>query len=139
MPRFHTARAVDNWGHEPAGGTPTGRGHEDDWWGQLYDSTDDTGPTPAPDTLDDRFASAAGAVRDGSGGGRLTFEEAAGEGRLRSETGAVGSRVRGRGSVVGGPALRLDPMMDRPGRRRDMVWISGTWRRGAVVDGPGRR
>ncbi|WP_123973030.1 protein phosphatase 2C domain-containing protein [Streptomyces sp. Ag109_O5-1] len=33
--------------------------HEDDWWGQLYDdSTEDTGPTAAPDSLDDRFASA---------------------------------------------------------------------------------
>ncbi|MFE5004502.1 protein phosphatase 2C domain-containing protein [Streptomyces sp. NPDC057651] len=38
-------------------------GQGDDWWGQLYDeSTDDTGPTPAPDTLDDRFASASGTV-----------------------------------------------------------------------------
>ncbi|MEV6168728.1 protein phosphatase 2C domain-containing protein [Streptomyces sp. NPDC051954] len=47
------------------GGSPTG--HEDDWWGQLYDdSTDDTGPTPEPDSVDDRFASAAGAVGDGS-------------------------------------------------------------------------
>ncbi|MDX3244391.1 hypothetical protein PV408_21860, partial [Streptomyces sp. ME18-1-4] len=44
------------------GGRSTG--HEDDWWGQLYDdSTEDTGPTPAADSLDDRFASAAGAVR----------------------------------------------------------------------------
>ncbi|MFH9569236.1 protein phosphatase 2C domain-containing protein [Streptomyces sp. NPDC017454] len=43
------------------GGRPTG--HDDDWWGQLYDdSTDDTGPTTAPDSLDDRFASAAGTV-----------------------------------------------------------------------------
>lgn len=43
------------------GGRPTGR--EDDWWGQLYDdSTTDTGPTAAPDSLDDRFASAAGTV-----------------------------------------------------------------------------
>ncbi|MGP4008397.1 protein phosphatase 2C domain-containing protein, partial [Streptomyces sp. 4N124] len=48
------------------GGSPTG--HEDDWWGQLYDdSTDDTGPTAAPDSLDDRFASAAGAVGEGEG------------------------------------------------------------------------
>ncbi|MFI2206840.1 protein phosphatase 2C domain-containing protein [Streptomyces sp. NPDC020192] len=32
---------------------------EDDWWGQLYDdSTEDTGPTGVPDSLDDRFASA---------------------------------------------------------------------------------
>ncbi|MFE6093371.1 protein phosphatase 2C domain-containing protein [Streptomyces massasporeus] len=45
------------------GGRPTG--HEDDWWRELYeDSTDDTGPTPARDSLDDRFASASGAVGD---------------------------------------------------------------------------
>ncbi|MGW3174255.1 protein phosphatase 2C domain-containing protein [Streptomyces sp. NPDC001153] len=38
---------------------------EDDWWGQLYDdSTEDTGPTAAPDTLDDRFASAKYTVTD---------------------------------------------------------------------------
>ncbi|MFI5686650.1 protein phosphatase 2C domain-containing protein [Streptomyces sp. NPDC051636] len=43
------------------GGRPTR--HEDDWWKQLYDdSTADTGPTAAADSLDDRFASAAGAV-----------------------------------------------------------------------------
>ncbi|MGW4429638.1 protein phosphatase 2C domain-containing protein [Streptomyces tendae] len=46
------------------GGRPTGpTGPEDDWWRQLYDdSTDDTGPTAAPDSLDDRFASASGTV-----------------------------------------------------------------------------
>lgn len=50
------------------GGSPTG--HEDDWWGQLYDeTTEDTGPTPVPDTLDDRFASAAGAVGGADNGG----------------------------------------------------------------------
>ncbi|MDQ1035431.1 hypothetical protein QFZ75_001847 [Streptomyces sp. V3I8] len=39
------------------GERPTG--HQDDWWGQLYDdSTGDTGPAPAPDSLDDRFVSA---------------------------------------------------------------------------------
>ncbi|MFF4659624.1 protein phosphatase 2C domain-containing protein [Streptomyces sp. NPDC001381] len=44
------------------GGRPTGP--EDDWWGQLYDdSTADTGPAPTADSLDDHFASAAGAVR----------------------------------------------------------------------------
>lgn len=43
------------------GETPTG--HEDDWWRQLYDdSTEDTGPAAAADSLDDRFASAAGTV-----------------------------------------------------------------------------
>ncbi|MEV2195812.1 protein phosphatase 2C domain-containing protein [Streptomyces phaeochromogenes] len=40
------------------GEKPTGQ--EDDWWGQLYDdSTGDTGPAPAADSLDDRFASAS--------------------------------------------------------------------------------
>ncbi|MFK4070762.1 protein phosphatase 2C domain-containing protein [Streptomyces sp. NPDC029674] len=44
------------------GDTPTGR--DDDWWGQLYDdSAPDTGPAPAPDTLDDRFASAADTLK----------------------------------------------------------------------------
>lgn len=43
--------------------------HEDDWWRQLYDeSTPDTGPTAEADSLDDRFASAAGAVGDPPGG-----------------------------------------------------------------------
>ncbi|MDX3569370.1 hypothetical protein PV648_08680, partial [Streptomyces sp. ID05-47C] len=47
------------------GARPTG--HEDDWWGQLYDdTTEDTGPTAAADSLDDRFASAAGTVRSGA-------------------------------------------------------------------------
>ena len=37
--------------------------HEDDWWGQLYDdATEDTGPTTAPDSLDDRFVSAKNTV-----------------------------------------------------------------------------
>ncbi|MEU0073721.1 protein phosphatase 2C domain-containing protein [Streptomyces sp. NPDC006332] len=48
------------------GGKPTG--HEDDWWDQLYDdSTEDTRPTPTPDSLDDRYASAADAVEGRSG------------------------------------------------------------------------
>lgn len=47
------------------GGRPTG--HEDDWWGQLYDDTEDAGPAAAPDSLDDRFASAAGTVNTGTG------------------------------------------------------------------------
>ncbi|MFE0887593.1 protein phosphatase 2C domain-containing protein [Streptomyces rochei] len=43
------------------GGSPA-----DDWWAQLYDDrADDTGPTAAPDSLDDRFASAAGTVARG--------------------------------------------------------------------------
>ncbi|MGA5115205.1 protein phosphatase 2C domain-containing protein [Streptomyces pseudogriseolus] len=51
-------------------GGPTGPGPEDDWWGQLYDdASDDTGPAPAADSLDDRFASAAGTVSAGGPGG----------------------------------------------------------------------
>ncbi|WEH14584.1 protein phosphatase 2C domain-containing protein [Streptomyces sp. VNUA24] len=43
------------------GERPTG--HEDDWWRQLYDdTTGDTGPSVAADSLDDRFASAADTV-----------------------------------------------------------------------------
>ncbi|MFF3482614.1 hypothetical protein ACFYXC_04955, partial [Streptomyces sp. NPDC002701] len=39
------------------GERPTG--HQDDWWGQLYDdSTGDTGPAPASDSVDDRYTSA---------------------------------------------------------------------------------
>ncbi|MFF9184089.1 protein phosphatase 2C domain-containing protein [Streptomyces misionensis] len=39
------------------GGRPAVR-PEDDWWGDLYDdATGDTGPTAAPDSLDDRFTS----------------------------------------------------------------------------------
>ncbi|MFE2276947.1 protein phosphatase 2C domain-containing protein [Streptomyces sp. NPDC059454] len=46
------------------GGRPTSS--EDDWWRQLYDdATDDTGPVPAPDSLDDRFASASGTLDAG--------------------------------------------------------------------------
>ncbi|WP_369173344.1 protein phosphatase 2C domain-containing protein [Streptomyces sp. R28] len=65
------------------GGRPTG--HEDDWWGQLYgDATEDTGPTAAPDSLDDRFASASGAVNKRSGSG----------------AGATGTGVSGTGATV---------------------------------------
>ncbi|MFF7788470.1 protein phosphatase 2C domain-containing protein [Streptomyces sp. NPDC007991] len=77
------------------GGRPTGP--EDDWWGQLYDdSTGDTGPAPAPDSLDDRFASAAGAV-----GGEGVPGTGAGE-RAVSEP------------VVPAPRVGPDDVMDSP-------------------------
>ncbi|MEU1788508.1 protein phosphatase 2C domain-containing protein [Streptomyces sparsogenes] len=39
------------------------RGHEDDWWGELYRrDTDDVGPAPAADSVDDRFDSASRTV-----------------------------------------------------------------------------
>ncbi|MEB8343741.1 protein phosphatase 2C domain-containing protein [Streptomyces endophyticus] len=47
------------------GERPTGHPAQgDDWWGKLYDNeaaAKDTGPTPTPDTLEDRFTS-AGAI-----------------------------------------------------------------------------
>ncbi|MEV5730829.1 protein phosphatase 2C domain-containing protein [Streptomyces pharetrae] len=49
------------------GARPTG--DSDDWWGRLYDDAiKDTGPTRTPDSLDDRFASASGAVTGGPPG-----------------------------------------------------------------------
>ncbi|WP_229909462.1 protein phosphatase 2C domain-containing protein [Streptomyces flavofungini] len=56
-------------------------GQEDDWWGQLYDdSKDDTGPATAPDTLDDRFASASDTVACAAGGDEGETAGAAGGG-----------------------------------------------------------
>ncbi|WP_249416829.1 protein phosphatase 2C domain-containing protein [Streptomyces sp. TS71-3] len=37
---------------------------EDDWWGELYEDAEDTGPARTGDTLDDRFASAYTTVRE---------------------------------------------------------------------------
>ncbi len=63
-----SGRPVSNW---PARWTIRGMSQQgerrpvtrDDWWSQLYDDTaDDTGPTAAGDSVDDRFASAAGTV-----------------------------------------------------------------------------
>ncbi|MFF0835758.1 MULTISPECIES: protein phosphatase 2C domain-containing protein [unclassified Streptomyces] len=54
--------------------------HDDDWWGELYDdSTEDTGPTPAPDSLDDRFTSARNAVGERPGGRDAPGEPGGGE------------------------------------------------------------
>lgn len=76
------------------GERPTG--HEDDWWGQLYDATGDTGPTPAADSLDDRFASAAGTVGSGSAppepdGAPVVPEQRGGGATARGE--ALGRRL----------------------------------------------
>src|SRR6059058_3546028 len=77
-------------GMSQQGGKPTGP--EDDWWGQLYDdSTEDTGPTSAPDSLDDRFASAAGTVEGRFPSGREAREarEAGELGEARDAEGAI--------------------------------------------------
>ncbi|MFI0137063.1 protein phosphatase 2C domain-containing protein [Streptomyces luteogriseus] len=88
------------------GGRPTG--HEDDWWRELYeDSTDDTGPTPARDSLDDRFASASGAVGDGV------------EGRSGGSPDRLAARPLGADPVVPGPRSGADdaPAPPRPNGR----------------------
>ncbi|MFD4620867.1 PP2C family serine/threonine-protein phosphatase [Streptomyces sp. NPDC058475] len=78
------------------GEKPTG--HEDDWWGQLYDdSTEDTGPAAAADSLDDRFASAAGTV---------------GLGPAAAEPGAAA----GRGPAARRPGAPPRDVPPRPGR-----------------------
>ncbi|MEU6916166.1 protein phosphatase 2C domain-containing protein [Streptomyces olindensis] len=94
------------------GGRPTG--HEDDWWGQLYDdSTGDTGPAPAPDSLDDRFASAAGTV--GDQGVSAASDERPGPG-----TDTVTDRpYRGDADpVVPAPRSGADDARDAPATRR---------------------
>ena len=85
------------------GGRPTG--HEDDWWRQLYDdSTEDTGPTAAPDSIDDRFASAAGAV-----GGRVDAGAGPRGGEVRG-SGVPAPRAGAAGAVAGtGDADASDP------------------------------
>ncbi|MGW0986985.1 protein phosphatase 2C domain-containing protein [Streptomyces sp. NPDC002486] len=82
------------------GGRPTG--HEDDWWRELYDdSTDDTGPTPARDSLDDRFASASGAVGEGA-------EERTGSPNRSA------ARPFGTQPVVPAPRTGADDVLDPP-------------------------
>ncbi|NUP18579.1 MAG: hypothetical protein HOZ81_21345 [Streptomyces sp.] len=88
------------------GGRPTG--HEDDWWGQLYgDSAEDTGPTAAPDTLDDRFASAAGV----SGAGAPGPAGVSGTGSVGTgPAGAAGTGVAVPAPRAGTDALKSDAL-----------------------------
>ncbi|MEU7423642.1 protein phosphatase 2C domain-containing protein [Streptomyces sp. NPDC040750] len=79
--------------------------HEDDWWGQLYDDgIADTGPTAAPDSLDDRFASARSTVtgRPGRPPGDVT--------RRPGDDGGRGGDGDGDGGGVERPDLR-DPVV----------------------------
>ncbi|MFF4500939.1 protein phosphatase 2C domain-containing protein [Streptomyces sp. NPDC001401] len=90
------------------GGSPTG--HEDDWWGQLYDeSTEDTGPAPAPDTLDDRFASVAGAV--GADAGAEAVDEGFAKPRAPWDPppAAPGGRTSTETPVTAVPESRMPP------------------------------
>ncbi|MEU1100980.1 protein phosphatase 2C domain-containing protein [Streptomyces tibetensis] len=93
------------------GGRPTGR--EDDWWRELYDdSTDDTGPAPARDSLDDRFASASGAVGDGT-------ETRTGSSDRPGPSDRSAGRDSGAETVIPAPRAGADDMPDtpRPGGR----------------------
>ncbi|MEU9331574.1 protein phosphatase 2C domain-containing protein [Streptomyces sp. NPDC048290] len=99
------------------GGSPTG--HEDDWWGQLYDdSTEDTGPAPAADSLDDRFASASGAVTTDATDVTDATGDTGGTGGTGDPGGAGGT---GGTRDPSGPAAPATPAVDprRPDRARD--------------------
>ncbi|MEV1065070.1 protein phosphatase 2C domain-containing protein [Streptomyces sp. NPDC050263] len=121
------------------GGRATG--HEDDWWGQLYDdSTEDTGPAPATESLDDRFASAAGAVR--SAGGATGVGASASAGADAEDDVGAGAPDRG---GAGDSAGRWDAAVARdPAGGPDDEAASGAARavpapRGEGQPGPGAR
>ncbi|MFI9030689.1 protein phosphatase 2C domain-containing protein [Streptomyces sp. NPDC053560] len=92
------------------------RGHEDDWWHELYEAGDgkpvDAGPSAAPDSLDDRVDSALRAV-GAAGAGPITGPpEAAGPvpgPPLAAEE--VPEPVTGPPEVVAGPP---EPVTGRP-------------------------
>nr|WP_078495976.1 protein phosphatase 2C domain-containing protein [Streptomyces sp. LaPpAH-108] len=88
------------------GGRPARR--DDDWWGQLYDeSADDTGPTAAPDSLDDRFASAKDTVSAPPGDG------AAIGGEDRPQVSLPGQRADSEGAQGSGADRGPGPEADR--------------------------
>ncbi|MBW8737979.1 MAG: protein phosphatase 2C domain-containing protein [Streptomyces turgidiscabies] len=117
-------------------------GHEDDWWGQLYDdSTDDTGPTAAGDSLDDRFASASGTVDAPKADEVFGRETASGEGEAWDDL------RKGAPPTPAAPVRRRlgegrapEPPIDAPGPgvppQRDGAPY-GTWD-GTRGSGPGR-
>ncbi|MFL1899611.1 protein phosphatase 2C domain-containing protein [Streptomyces tauricus] len=88
------------------GERPTGQ--QDDWWGQLYDdSTGDTGPAPAPDSLDDRFASATDTLTPPTPPPAVPPPRASDvqPGEPRQERGARSTEPRqGRGELRGEPS-----------------------------------
>ncbi|MGW3100431.1 protein phosphatase 2C domain-containing protein [Streptomyces sp. NPDC001100] len=126
------------------GGKPPG--HEDDWWGQLYDdSTDDTGPTAAADSLEDRFASAAGTVGEGARQVQGTADEG-----VRSVPGAVDegaspvSRAAGEDAWPApgpvGESARPAPGTGVPAPRAGATGATGSLRGGtADTEAPGHR
>ncbi|MFE9833951.1 protein phosphatase 2C domain-containing protein [Streptomyces sp. NPDC005551] len=105
-------------------------GHEDDWWGQLYDgATGDTGPAAAADSLDDRFASAAGTVGGGPAPGAAADEvpprpgetrgvpeqRTGGSGRPSADPGSRGGALHGeREPVTGAPGGTSADVPPRP-------------------------
>jgi hypothetical protein len=100
------------------GGKPTGQ--EDEWWGQLYDdSTQDTGPTAAPDSLDDRFASAAGTVNAGGGSGAPSTFPAGLPRPPGFEVEAEAAEARGRTAPTtgGGTSTETPPVTTVPASR----------------------
>ncbi|MEU8969365.1 protein phosphatase 2C domain-containing protein [Streptomyces monashensis] len=90
---------------------------EDDWWGQLYDdSTADTGPTAAPDSLDDRFASAKNTVTEPSPGGAdgAASTRSAGRTGRTGGTGVTGGTGSANGTAPPEPALPAQRTTEPP-------------------------
>ncbi|MFD6290116.1 protein phosphatase 2C domain-containing protein [Streptomyces sp. NPDC060205] len=85
------------------GERPTGQ--QDDWWGQLYDdSTGDTGPAPAPDSLDDRFASATDTLGTPPPQTPAVPPPRQGRGELRDQPPRLAGDVRPAATPTDGPA-----------------------------------
>ncbi|WP_042164293.1 protein phosphatase 2C domain-containing protein [Streptomyces sp. NBRC 110035] len=95
------------------GGRSTG--HEDDWWGQLYDgATADTGSAPAPDSLEDRFDSVAGTVNEGADG--PVGEPAHGGPSTGNPSGTQPSGTQSSGGRTPHPPQGAPPAWPPPGR-----------------------
>ncbi|MFD7132254.1 hypothetical protein ACFV9Y_12360, partial [Streptomyces sp. NPDC059894] len=110
------------------GGRPTG--HEDDWWGQLYDdSAEDHGPAAAGDSLDDRFASAAGTVRPAEPALDGTDADTAADRKRERAREDEGEDASGAAAV---PGTRSAPAAERPDQEQqgERAGQADWWARG---------
>ncbi|MYS12755.1 hypothetical protein GTW73_02140, partial [Streptomyces sp. SID4982] len=90
------------------GGGPTRQ--DDDWWGQLYDeAADDTGPTPVPDSLDDRYASVKRATTRETRPPDRTEDGGAGSGEPPGPPPLPARRARGQDRIAEDPPREEHP------------------------------
>ncbi|ARP73011.1 hypothetical protein LK07_28130 [Streptomyces pluripotens] len=116
--------------------------HEDDWWGQLYDdSTEDTGPTAASDSLDDRFASAKNTVagrpaQTPAHGAEPAGRGGDGEGDGRGDGGDAGRRVAREPAVPAQRAAQAPSATAAAGRNTSARPVSAGSAQPASPGGP---